>query len=147
MQKEGSLYGKFEKGNQVSFDEFESYLNSVSKAEKFSEIMENIKDIIKVSLLAVKNKLNPRNRQYCFEIFGYDFIIDSEFKPWLIEVNTNPCLELSSPLLSQIIPRMIEDALSLTLDVLFPYSAKALIETEKVIFLPSGNLWEPVVKL
>ena len=147
VQKEGSLYGKFEKGNQVSFDEFENYLNSVSKAEKFSEIMENIKDIIKVSLLAVKNKLNPRNRQYCFEIFGYDFIIDSEFKPWLIEVNTNPCLELSSPLLSQIIPRMIEDALSLTLDVLFPYSAKALIETEKVIFLPSGNLWEPVVKL
>ncbi len=34
-----------------------------------------------------------------FEIFGYDFIIDADYNTWLIEVNTNPCLEESSPLL------------------------------------------------
>ena len=34
-----------------------------------------------------------------FEIFGYDFMIDNNGKLWLIEINTNPCLELSSPLL------------------------------------------------
>jgi D-alanine-D-alanine ligase-like ATP-grasp enzyme len=33
------------------------------------------------------------------EIFGYDFILDSDLKTWLIEVNTNPCIEESSPLL------------------------------------------------
>jgi D-alanine-D-alanine ligase-like ATP-grasp enzyme len=50
------------------------------------------------------------------EIFGYDFIIDSALKPWLIEVNTNPCLEESSSLLKILIPRMLDDALKLTLD-------------------------------
>lgn len=30
------------------------------------------------------------------EVFGYDFIIDESLNPWLIEVNTNPCLEESS---------------------------------------------------
>lgn len=30
------------------------------------------------------------------EIFGYDFILDSNLKVWLIEVNTNPCIEESS---------------------------------------------------
>jgi len=35
-------------------------------------------------------------------------------------VNTNPCLEESSALLKQLIPRMIDDALKLTLDVVFP---------------------------
>ena len=30
------------------------------------------------------------------EIFGYDFMVDSVMRPWLIEVNTNPCLEESN---------------------------------------------------
>lgn len=46
-----------------------------------------------------------------YEIFGLDFMVDENFKVWLIEVNTNPCFELSCPLLSKIIPAMIENAL------------------------------------
>lgn len=47
------------------------------------------------------------DRKYCFEVFGYDFIIDEDFNLWLIEVNTNPCIELSSPILEALIPRML----------------------------------------
>lgn len=36
-------------------------------------------------------------------------MIDDNFKLWLIEANTNPCLELSCPLLSRIIPTMVEN--------------------------------------
>ena len=43
-----------------------------------------------------------------FEIFGYDFMIDTDFKLVLIEVNTNPCLETDSPLLSRIVPELLE---------------------------------------
>ena len=50
-------------------------------------------------MLSVKQKLNRNNRKYCFEIFGYDFMIDDVMKVWMIEVNTNPCLEQSSPIL------------------------------------------------
>lgn len=52
-----------------------------------------MKDIIKVSLKAIEKKIDPFNRKFCFEIFGYDFILDKNLKPWLIEVNTNPCIE------------------------------------------------------
>lgn len=38
-------------------------------------------------------------------------MIDEKFTPYLIEINTNPCLELSSPLLGRIIPAMVENAL------------------------------------
>lgn len=69
---------------------------------------------------SVKKKLNPDERKYCIEIFGYDFMLDSDFNVWLIEVNTNPCLEESSNLLAQYIPRMVDDAFRLTLDVIFP---------------------------
>lgn len=64
--------------------------------------------------------LNKANRKYCFEIFGFDFMVDFDLKPWLIEVNTNPCLEESNKLLGMLVPRMLDDAFRLTLDVIFP---------------------------
>ena len=80
----------------------------------------SILPIIELSLVAARNKINKNNRRFCFEIFGYDFMIDKDLKPWLIEVNTNPCIEESSGLLKQLVPRMLDDALKLTLDQLFP---------------------------
>ena len=47
-------------------------------------------------------------------------MIDGGFNPWLIEINTNPCLELSCPLLSRIVPQMLDQALRLSLDIVFP---------------------------
>ena len=29
---------------------------------------------------SVKNKINKKNRKYCFELFGYDFMVDENFK-------------------------------------------------------------------
>ena len=40
----------------------------------------------------------------CFKLFGLDFMIDTNFKVWLIEINTNPCLETTSPILVRLIP-------------------------------------------
>jgi tubulin polyglutamylase TTLL1/tubulin monoglycylase TTLL3/8 len=47
-------------------------------------------------------------------------MFDEEFKPYLIEVNTNPCLELSSPLLARLIPQMLENSFRIVADPLFP---------------------------
>jgi tubulin polyglutamylase TTLL1 len=47
-------------------------------------------------------------------------MIDSKFHPWLIEINTNPCLELSSPVLMDVIPQMVENALKIALDSILP---------------------------
>lgn len=76
--------------------------------------------LIELSLTSGRAVINKHMRKYCFEIFGYDFMIDKDEKPWLIEVNTNPCLEESSALLKQLIPRMLDDAFKLTIDVVYP---------------------------
>ncbi len=47
-------------------------------------------------------------------------MIDDKFQTWLIEVNTNPCLELSCPLLARIIPSMLENAMRIAVDPIFP---------------------------
>ena len=62
-------------------------------------------DVMKASA----NNLDPERRTNNFEIFGLDFMFDQDLNLWLIEVNTNPCLEISCPLLVGIIPALIEN--------------------------------------
>mmetsp|Transcript_33977 Transcript_33977/g.45754 ORF Transcript_33977/g.45754 Transcript_33977/m.45754 type:complete len:82 (+) Transcript_33977:21-266(+) len=68
---------------------------------------------------SARKKLNANKRKHCFELFGLDFILDDDFNVWLIEVNTNPCLEESSELLKILLPRMIDDMFKLTIDRVF----------------------------
>ena len=46
-------------------------------------------------------------------------MFDFELNPFLIEINTNPGLEISSPLIKKLVPRMIDDAFRLTIDEYF----------------------------
>ena len=36
-------------------------------------------------------------------------MIDANYDVWLIEVNTNPCLETCCPVLNKIVPKFIEN--------------------------------------
>lgn len=89
----------------------------------FEEAIKGIHDNIRLSLKATSKLLNANNRKFSFQVFGYDFMIDHTGYPWLIEVNTNPCIEESSKLLAMLLPRMLDDAFRLTLDPLFYGSA------------------------
>lgn len=44
------------------------------------------------------SKVNVSSKYNTFELFGIDVILDSELKPWLLEVNISPSLHSSSPL-------------------------------------------------
>ena len=52
-------------------------------------------------------------------MFGLDYILDADLNVWLIEANTNPCLEESSKLLEVLLPRMIDDMFKLSIDKIF----------------------------
>lgn len=50
-------------------------------------------------------------------------MIDNHFRPYLIEVNSNPCIETKNSLiLEKIIPKMIDNAFRIVLDPIFPPS-------------------------
>ena len=53
------------------------------------------------------------HRNNCFEIFGYDILIDSDLKPWLVEVNLSPALATESPLDLTIKGNLLADTFNL----------------------------------
>ena len=118
FQKHNNNFGKYEKGNEVSFDDlqYNIQVNYNNKVDFKTEIIPKIKHIIKFVFQSVKTKINGLNRNYTFEIYGFDFMLDIDFNPFLIEVNLNPGLEESSPLIKMLVPRMLDDALRLTVD-------------------------------
>ena len=66
--------------------------------------MKNIAaDAIKATYLL----LSPKRYENNFELFGLDFMLDEDMNLYLIEVNTNPCLETSCPLLTKVISGLI----------------------------------------
>lgn len=66
------------------------------------------------------NKIDPDRRNFSFEIFGFDFMIDEDFTVYLIEANTNPCLETNSAILSRIIPVMLDASFRIAVDPILP---------------------------
>lgn len=73
-------------------------------------------DLIKASF----QFMDPNRKGHNFELYGLDFYINSKFKPYLIECNANPCLEVNCPILEKIVPGAIEHALRIGLDPLLP---------------------------
>ena len=58
-------------------------------------------------------KKNGMYRSNCFEVFGFDILLDSDLKPWLIEVNLSPSLSPDSPLDMTIKTNLLTDTFNL----------------------------------
>lgn len=85
------------------------------------EIRPRLVHIIHILAACLFEKFNTfHSKKKNFEIFGLDFMIDRDLKVWLIEANTNPAMSTGNSFLDQLIPRMLDDALKIVLDKLFP---------------------------
>jgi tubulin polyglutamylase TTLL1/tubulin monoglycylase TTLL3/8 len=132
VQKYSEDYGKYESGNKLSYSDLQRYMDGHNMGKTVQrDVIGQIRRVIKTSVLATFAKLNADNTQYSFEILGYDFMMDASCKVWLIEVNTNPCLEMSSPLLARIIPAMLDNAFRIAVDPYFPDSAPSVSSGSK----------------
>ena len=119
IQQKAPDYGKHENGNKLSYGDFTRYLERKYSIDFYTVIYPQIKALVIDTIRAVAGKIDYKKRMQCFEIFGYDFMVDRDYKVWLIEVNTNPCLDTSNVHLARIIPAMLDNAFKLVIDPIF----------------------------
>ncbi|KAL5964285.1 Tubulin polyglutamylase TTLL5 [Taenia solium] len=104
-------------GNKWSLGALLRYLRSEGKDT--AALMLRIEDIIIKAFIAVEDPINQACRLFmssnsnCFELYGFDIIVDETFRPWLLEVNLSPSLACDTPLDFKVKSNMLSDLLNL----------------------------------
>ncbi|XP_063895810.1 tubulin polyglutamylase TTLL5 [Helicoverpa armigera] len=82
-------------------------------------LMAAIEDLVVKSILSSAQTITAAARVFvpnffnCFELFGYDILIDDMLKPWLLEINLSPSLACESPLDARVKSALLADTLTL----------------------------------
>ena len=82
-------------------------------------VMSRIKDVVIKTCIAHEPQITgsysrcTKNRNVCFEIYGFDILLDSKLRPHLLEINISPSLSSSSTLDKIIKTTLITDTLNL----------------------------------
>ncbi|KAL8590169.1 putative tubulin polyglutamylase ttll9 [Nucella lapillus] len=83
-----------EKGCKWSLQQLRQYLTAKHGIRNVEELFRQINEIFIYSLQSCQRVII--NDKHCFELYGYDILIDADLKPWLIEVNASPSLTASN---------------------------------------------------
>nr|CAH7718355.1 unnamed protein product [Callosobruchus chinensis] len=73
-----------------------------------------MKQSIIAAILLNEEKIEPRKNS--FELYGADFMITEDFKPWLLEINSSPALYASTPVTAKMCPIVLEDVIKVVVD-------------------------------
>ena len=82
IQKKHKEYGKYEPYNKLSYNDLEVLLKS--KEINYESTLNKMKELARLSIKSAEDKLKGERNIFSFEVFGYDYLIDSKGKVWLI---------------------------------------------------------------
>ena len=109
--KKSNNYEKIYGGSKISLDMLKYKLKKQYKVDFAHVIWPQVKDIITKVFICCQNDI-----PYCpstFEMFGFDVIIDSNLKCWLLEINSSPSLERSNVLDDEIKLPLVKDIIKI----------------------------------
>eukprot|EP00358_Blepharisma_japonicum_P006277 CAMPEP_0202944290 /NCGR_PEP_ID=MMETSP1395-20130829/5034_1 /ASSEMBLY_ACC=CAM_ASM_000871 /TAXON_ID=5961 /ORGANISM="Blepharisma japonicum, Strain Stock R1072" /LENGTH=180 /DNA_ID=CAMNT_0049642889 /DNA_START=887 /DNA_END=1426 /DNA_ORIENTATION=+ len=89
--------------------------------------------------------MHSGKRKLVFELFGFDFLIDEDFRVWLIEVNTNPYLGVPNEYIEGLLPKMLDDLLAITVDAhIPPKNPRTRTENDyELLYCETGSTFSP----
>ncbi|KAM5140327.1 inactive polyglycylase TTLL10 [Mantella aurantiaca] len=155
MQKKNPLYSEMKEETVWGMERFNSYVNENFAAAKalpqdwaLNAFTKRMQQIMIHCFLSVKSKLECRRG--LFDLIGCDFLIDDNFKVWLLEMNCNPALHTNCEVLKDVIPGVVTETLDLALEI-FNKSFKGqrimpLNSQRKFILLYNGETNEQAIK-
>ncbi|XP_041627308.1 inactive polyglycylase TTLL10 isoform X12 [Vulpes lagopus] len=116
MQKKSPLYVLLKEDTVWSMDRLNRHINDKFRKTKglprdwvFTTFTKRMQQIMVHCFQAVKAKLHCKLGY--FDLIGCDFLIDENFKVWLLEMNSNPALHTNCEVLKEVIPGVIVETL------------------------------------
>lgn len=101
-----------------TLDEFWSYIQKNQPNVNAVDVWSSLVDVIVKTLIAAEAPIMRMSHTYapsrysCFELFGFDVLLDSDLKPWLLEVNISPSMKASSENDARIKEPLVRDILN-----------------------------------
>ena len=99
--------------NKWSLIEYRNYFKKLGKGNIMEMIWSQIEAIVIKTVISVSKEFYKNIFQSkinnTFELYGFDILIDHNFRAWLMEVNVNPSLHCTSPLDLSIKTDLISD--------------------------------------
>ncbi|XP_074231906.1 protein monoglycylase TTLL8 isoform X2 [Camelus bactrianus] len=94
---------------------FQEYLQKRGRGAVWSSIIyPSMKRAIANTMRVAQGRVEPRKNS--FELYGADFILGRDFKPWLIEINSSPTMHASTPVTAQLCAQVQEDTIKVVVD-------------------------------
>ncbi|XP_035501982.2 protein polyglycylase TTLL10 [Scophthalmus maximus] len=122
MQKKNPLYSQLKEDTVWSMESFNAYVNHRFQVAKglprdwvLGAFAKHMQRIMTQCFFAVKSKLD--RRLGLFDLIGCDFMVDEDFKVWLLEMNCNPALHTNCEVLKEVIPSTVAETLDVTLEI------------------------------
>ncbi|CAE7236290.1 TTLL3B [Symbiodinium sp. CCMP2456] len=103
-------------GAVASLSELNDVLEMMTGSRHYweNDLVPQLKECILHSLRSVQDRVVQRSS--CFEVYGFDFLLGEDLKPWLLEVNLSPACESRTPWISELLDRMATRLLELVLN-------------------------------
>eukprot|EP01114_Cavostelium_apophysatum_P017854 TRINITY_DN5395_c0_g1_i3.p1 TRINITY_DN5395_c0_g1~~TRINITY_DN5395_c0_g1_i3.p1 ORF type:complete len:284 (+),score=59.00 TRINITY_DN5395_c0_g1_i3:1335-2186(+) len=111
-----------------TLDRLLSRLETFEGYDRKGTLWTKIKHIVFHSLSSVQDVIGTTKNLQCFQLFGYDILIDDKFAPWLLEVNGSPSLSV----IDEADFVFKEKLIDLTLDMILEGGERAAKEFEEV---------------
>ncbi|XP_017398040.2 inactive polyglycylase TTLL10 [Cebus imitator] len=121
MQKKNPLYVLLKEDTVWSMERLNHHINDTFRKARglprdwvFTTLTKRMQQIMVHCFLAAKSKLECKLGY--FDLIGCDFLIDDNFKVWLLEMNSNPALHTNCKVLKEVIPGVVMETLDLALE-------------------------------
>ena len=99
-------------GNMWDIETFSDYLQTEYGEDKWEAggLRKKFQTVVRNTLESVQDMFDENNRNAsCFELYGFDLMLDDECNPWLLEVNSSPTMEFSTTITTYLCQKVMED--------------------------------------